>query len=85
MYIKSLALHTATCRLSPSSPYPTPPPPPPSLPLSAREGPQEGYKTVVVERQPVFIHPHDLLVDDDSLYVAQFASNQTYPIKLERI
>jgi len=33
-----------------------------------------------------FIHPHDLLVDEDqSLYVAQFASNQTYPIKLERI
>lgn len=36
-------------------------------------------------QEPVFIHPHDLLVDtDDSLYVAQFASNQTYPVKLER-
>jgi hypothetical protein len=37
-------------------------------------------------QEPVFIHPHDLLVDDDgSIYVAQFSSNQTYPIKLERV
>lgn len=34
----------------------------------------------------IFIHPHDLIHDHDgNLYVAQFASNQTYPIKLERI
>ena len=33
-----------------------------------------------------FHHPHDLIVDDeDSLYVAQFASGRTYPIKLERV
>ena len=33
----------------------------------------------------VFTHPHDLTVDDEgSLYVAQFASGNTYPIKLER-
>ena len=37
-------------------------------------------------QEDVFLHPHDLLVDDDgSLYVAQFASNQTYPVKLERV
>jgi len=37
-------------------------------------------------QEDVFIHPHDVLVDDDgSIYVAQFASNQTYPIKLERV
>jgi hypothetical protein len=37
-------------------------------------------------QEDVFIHPHDVLVDDDgSVYVAQFASNQTYPIKLERV
>ena len=37
-------------------------------------------------QEETFIHPHDLLVDtDSSLYVAQFASNQTYPIKLERV
>jgi hypothetical protein len=37
-------------------------------------------------QEEVFLHPHDLLVDDDeSLYVAQFASNRTYPIKLERV
>ena len=33
-----------------------------------------------------FQHPHDLIFDDeDSLYVAQFASGRTYPIKLERV
>lgn len=34
----------------------------------------------------VFMHPHDLtLGQDGSLYVAQFASQKTYPIKLERL
>lgn len=33
-----------------------------------------------------FLHPHDLAVDsEESLYVAQFSSGRTYPIKLERI
>ena len=42
---------------------------------SLGQGPAVGY-----------VRPHDLLVDDDeSLYVAQFASNRTYPIKLERV
>jgi hypothetical protein len=37
-------------------------------------------------QEDIFLHPHDLLVDDDgSIYVAQFSSNQTYPIKLERV
>ena len=36
--------------------------------------------------EDVFIHPHDLTVGKDgSLYVAQFASNKTFPIKLERV
>jgi hypothetical protein len=34
----------------------------------------------------VFMHPHDVVVDaEGSLYVAQFASGQTYPLKLERL
>lgn len=37
-------------------------------------------------QEQTFMHPHDLLVDDDdSLYVAQFASGNTYPVKLERV
>ena len=33
-----------------------------------------------------FLHPHDVLVDeDDSIYVAQWNSKKTYPIKLERV
>lgn len=34
----------------------------------------------------VFTHPHDVLVDrEESLYVAQFNSGRTYPLKFERI
>ncbi len=34
----------------------------------------------------VFMHPHDVCVDsDDNLYVAQWASAKTYPVKLERV
>ena len=34
----------------------------------------------------VFLHPHDLVVGrDDSLYVAQYKSNNTYPLKFERV
>jgi peptidylamidoglycolate lyase len=36
--------------------------------------------------EDVFVHPHDLIVDEeDSIYVAQFASGETYPVKLERV
>ncbi|NBA85306.1 6-bladed beta-propeller [Emticicia sp. CRIBPO] len=34
----------------------------------------------------IFMHPHDVCVDSDqNLYVAQWASKKTYPVKLERI
>ena len=34
----------------------------------------------------VFLHPHDVCVDsDENIYVAQWASKKTYPIKLVRI
>jgi hypothetical protein len=34
----------------------------------------------------VFMHPHDVCVDsDDNIYIPQWASKKTYPIKLERI
>jgi len=37
-------------------------------------------------KENVFMHPHDLIVDEDgSIYVAQYASGNTYPIKLERV
>jgi peptidylamidoglycolate lyase len=33
----------------------------------------------------IFIHPHDVCVDEEeNIYVAQWNSNKTYPIKLER-
>ncbi len=37
-------------------------------------------------QEGVFTHPHDLIVGEDgSIYVAQFSSGNTYPIKLERV
>jgi DNA-binding beta-propeller fold protein YncE len=34
----------------------------------------------------VFMHPHDVYVDsDENIYIAQWASKKTYPIKLERV
>lgn len=46
----------------------------------------EGNLQKMKQVGEVFLHPHDVVADDqDSLYVAQFASNRTYPIKLERV
>jgi hypothetical protein len=40
----------------------------------------------MAHREEVFRHPHDIAVDSEgSLYVAQFASGRTHPIKLERV
>lgn len=34
----------------------------------------------------IFMHPHDVYVDsDENIYVPQWASKKTYPIKLERV
>ena len=45
-----------------------------------------GKLRPMAHRGEVFRHPHDLAIDrDGSLYVAQFASGKTYPIKLERV
>ena len=45
-----------------------------------------GRLQTMRHQEDIFRHPHDLIVDDeDSIYVAQFASGNTYPIKLERV
>lgn len=46
----------------------------------------DGKLRTMAHREEIFRHPHDLAVDTEgSLYVAQFASGRTHPIKLERI
>jgi peptidylamidoglycolate lyase len=46
----------------------------------------DGKLQPMKHTQDIFGHPHDLCVDKaGSLYVAQFASGNTYPIKLERV
>lgn len=46
----------------------------------------DGRLQPMLQDQPVFMHPHDVCVDrDKNLYVPQWNSNQTYPIRLERV
>ncbi|MEL6674149.1 MAG: 6-bladed beta-propeller [Bacteroidota bacterium] len=47
----------------------------------------QGKKLQQIEQQhPVFVHPHDVCVDDDeNLYVPQWNSGKTFPIKLIRV
>jgi peptidylamidoglycolate lyase len=51
------------------------------LPVYDTNGLRPMYQSV-----KIFTHPHDVCVDDDdNLYVAQWNSGRTYPIKLNRI
>ncbi len=46
----------------------------------------DGQLRSMYQTLKIFIHPHDVCVDDDdNLYVAQWNSGQTYPIKLNRV
>ena len=46
----------------------------------------EGKLMKMKTTSDTFIHPHDLTIGhDESLYVAQYQSLNTYPIKLERV
>jgi peptidylamidoglycolate lyase len=53
---------------------------------SAPEYDGSGVLRHMHNTSPIFLHPHDLALDaDGSLYVAQFASGNTYPLKFERV
>ena len=53
---------------------------------SAPEYGEDGVLRKMRNESEVFVHPHDLVLDaEGSLYVAQFASGGTYPVKLERV
>ncbi len=53
---------------------------------SAPEYDDAGKLRPMRHTEAIFLHPHDLIVDqEDSIYVAQFDSGATYPIKLERV
>ena len=46
----------------------------------------DGQLQPQFQQESVFIHPHDVCVDDEeNVYVCQWASHKTYPLKLERI
>jgi peptidylamidoglycolate lyase len=45
-----------------------------------------GQLEVMLQDQPVFLHGHDVCVDDqDDLYVCQWNADHVYPYKLHRI
>lgn len=47
---------------------------------------EEGQLQLMVQESPVFMHCHDVCVDDDkNLYVCQWNAEQSYPIKLVRV
>jgi peptidylamidoglycolate lyase len=46
----------------------------------------DGNMQTMVQDDKIFVHPHDVCVDDDyNLYVAQWLSGKVYPYKLNRI
>jgi hypothetical protein len=47
---------------------------------------QNNILTEMRQTLPVFQYPHDVLIDDEeNMYVAQWNSGKTYPIKLEPV
>ena len=45
-----------------------------------------GELQVMLQDQPVFLHGHDVCVDDEeNLYVCQWNAGKAYPYKLHRI
>lgn len=58
--------------------------------ISTPGGTEPAYKEGILQPQrqdtPIFIHPHDVLPDnDENLYVCQWKANKSYPIKLVRV
>lgn len=60
--------------------------------VSTPGGSEPIYKNAILQRQfkddpdNVFMHPHDVYVDsDENIYIPQWASQKTYPVKLQRI
>ncbi|MGL4631523.1 MAG: 6-bladed beta-propeller [Leadbetterella sp.] len=47
---------------------------------------KNGELELMVQKEPIFKHCHDVCIDDDkNLYVPQWNAGKTYPIKLERV
>ncbi|WP_344980058.1 6-bladed beta-propeller [Compostibacter hankyongensis] len=47
---------------------------------------KDGQLQQMVQADKIFIHPHDVCVDDEeNLYVAQWASGKVYPYKFTRV
>lgn len=47
---------------------------------------KEGVLQPMAQKEKIFVHPHDVCVDDDeNLYVAQWASGKVYPYKFTRV
>ena len=57
-----------------------------SMPGGSKPTYKDGVLLPPVYDQKTFLNPHDVCVDnDDNLYVPQWNSNKTYPVKLTRV
>ena len=57
-----------------------------SLPGGSQPNYKDGVLVPPVYDQKTFLNPHDVCVDnDDNLYIPQWNSNKTYPLKLTRV
>lgn len=47
---------------------------------------KDGDLQLMVQKDPLFMHCHDVCIDEDkNIYVCQWNANKTYPVKLERV
>lgn len=47
---------------------------------------QDGQLQLMAQAQKIFIHPHDVCVDDEeNIYVAQWSSGKVYPYKFTKV
>ncbi len=47
---------------------------------------KDGALQVLAQAEKIFVHPHDVCVDDEeNLYVAQWSSGKVYPYKFNRV
>ena len=47
---------------------------------------RDGELQLMVQKEPVFKHCHDVCIDqDENIYVCQWNAGKTYPIKLTRV
>lgn len=57
-----------------------------SNPSGSKPEYSDGKLSLIQQREKIFLHPHDVCIDnDENLYVPQWNSGNSFPIKLEKV